>query len=133
MREVFVLEKKTGWASAFVVAFVLNVGWEFAHSPLYTSYQGQAITAFVLFRAALVDALIILALMALAQTVAKYRALFMVIGGLVFAVGIELWAMQTGRWAYDALMPIIPWLNIGLTPLIQLAITGYIAQKFLKP
>lgn len=42
------------------------------------------------------------------------------IGGIL-AVIIEKWGLSTGRWQYDE-MPIIPILNIGLTPVLQMLV-----------
>jgi len=115
--------------TVFALAFVLNWVWEIVHSAFYTHYRGGAITAFILLRAALVDAGIILALVLIAREFKLNRSSVVVAGGLVAALIIELWALQTGRWAYNPLMPVLPIVGVGLTPLIQLAVTGYIAQK----
>lgn len=100
-----------------------------AHSALYLSYQGGHITAFVLLRAAAVDALIILILIIAAQRILVNKTAFVLLTGIAVAVAVELWALETGRWAYGAAMPIVPILKTGLTPTIQLAITGYLTQK----
>lgn len=115
----------------FLVAFGLNLAWEFAHSVLYESYQGGGITNFILFRAAVWDAGIIIVLVFSAYASKTNKTTFIVIGGLIVSVAIELWALQTGRWAYAISMPMIPFLNIGLTPTIQLALTGWLAQKLI--
>ncbi len=114
----------------YSLAFVLNWVWENLHSPLYLHYQGGSINSFILFRAALVDAAIILAFIFIAQKVKLNKPLFLVLGWLVVAVIIEIWALQNGRWAYSLLMPIVPVIKTGLTPTIQLAVTGYITNKF---
>jgi len=55
-------------------------------------------------------------------------------GGLLVALTLEAWALHTGRWAYTNAMPLIPLIGLGLTPTVQLALTGYLTQKFvLKP
>lgn len=113
----------------FILAFVLNWIWEIAHSALYLNYQGGLITSFILFRAALADAVIISVLFFIAGKLKSHRFLFIAAGGLTTAVIIELWALQIGRWEYDSLMPIIPIIKIGLTPAIQLAITGFVVGK----
>lgn len=115
----------------FLVAFVLNLAWEFAHSVLYMSYQGGGITNFILFRAAVWDAGIIQVLVFSAYASKTNKTAFVVIGGLVVSIAIELWALQIGRWTYDISMPMVPFLNIGLTPTIQLALTGWLAQKLI--
>lgn len=113
----------------FGLAFLLNWFWEIAHSVLYANNQGGAITSFILFRAALVDAVIILILILIAEIFKLNKTLFIIGGGLLVAIVIEIWAMHTHRWTYNALMPIIPIIKTGLTPTIQLAVTGLIAFK----
>lgn len=53
-------------AKVFPAAFVLNAVWENMHAPLYVHYQGGSITEWILLRAALWDAIIIVALALLA-------------------------------------------------------------------
>jgi hypothetical protein len=114
----------------FLLAFVLNVAWEFAHSVLYVNYQGGEITKVILLRASLWDAVFITLIVAMAYLFKLNRALAIIIGVLLVSIVIELWAQSTGRWIYSTAMPLIPILNIGLTPTTQLALTGYLAQKF---
>lgn len=115
----------------FVLAFALNYVWEHAHSLLYANYQGGPITEFILLRATLADAamitLIILPFL-LSRHLAKRSWLIAVIG-IAVAIGIEEHALSTGRWAYNALMPIIPFIHTGLTPTIQLGLLGYFAYR----
>lgn len=110
----------------FLLAFILNLAWEFAHSVLYTSYQGGEISPFILLRAAVWDGVFIAAIILLAILFKANKYIFVVASGLVLSIAIELWALQTGRWVYDAAMPTIPLLQTGLTPTIQLALTGCI-------
>ncbi|MDO8511727.1 MAG: hypothetical protein Q7S57_00500 [bacterium] len=113
----------------FGFALLFNWFWEIAHSVLYVNYQGGAITSFVLFRAALVDAVIILFLIFIAEIFKLNKTLFIVGGGLLVAIVIEIWAMHIHQRTYNALMPIIPIIKTGLTPTIQLAVTGLITLK----
>ncbi len=115
----------------FILAFFLNWVWEILHSALYLNYRGGAITGFVLFRASLADAAILLILIFAARKLKLNKAFFVVFGGLVISVAIEIWALQTGRWDYNSLMPIIPIIKTGLTPTVQLAVIGYIVQKMI--
>ncbi len=116
----------------FFSAFALNILWEYAHVILYMPFSmGQPLTEFALFRSALVDAFIILILVlpfALAPSLKKHTWLIVPIGCMC-AVGIEWYAPATGMWAYNSLMPIIPFLSVGLTPAIQLGILGYVSYK----
>jgi hypothetical protein len=116
----------------FVLAFTLNWAWEISQSVLYLYYNGGPLTAFILFRAAIADAVMILILIVIAQKITINKSLFIVLTGLVLAIAIEIWALQVSHWEYNALMPIIPIINVGLTPTIQLVITGYIVQKIVR-
>jgi len=110
----------------FAVSFALNFVWEHAHAFLYAAYQGGPLTGFILLRAALGDAIIITVLGALFiyfPTVGGRRWLIWPIGFAV-AIFIEELALHTARWQYNSLMPLVPYLNIGLTPAVQLAVTG---------
>lgn len=113
----------------FVLAFGLNWTWEILHSALYLNYRGGTITSFILFRAAIADAAMILILVFLAQKLPLNKSVFVFAAGLVLAVVIELLALKAGRWEYNALMPVIPFIKVGLTPTVQLAVIGYLAQK----
>jgi hypothetical protein len=115
----------------FFVAFVLNVLWENLHSVLYVNYMGGRISEFILLRAAFWDAVMITAIclpFLFISGLKKYDWLIILIG-IIISVGIELWALSTGRWMYNDLMPIIPMFSVGLTPTIQLGLLGFISFK----
>lgn len=115
----------------FVTAFVLNLVWENLHSFLYDNYMGGGITELILLRATLADAIMI--------TLVVFPFIFLsslkrfdwliIFAGVVVAICIEWYALATGRWAYNAYMPIIPILSVGLTPFIQLGLLGYVSFK----
>lgn len=115
----------------FLSAFLLNLVWENAHSYLYAHYQGGAITEIILLKAALFDALIILAATFFFLFVPPFRGRAWLVSAalFIFAVGLEVFALSTGRWAYNDLMPIIPVLGVGLTPAIQLALTMWVSTR----
>jgi len=117
----------------FCLAFVLNFIWENVHSLLYASYKNGAITEFILLRATLGDA-VILTLFSLPFIYLSYfkgKKWLIIPVGIVIAILIELYALQTERWAYDNAMPIIPLLNVGLTPILQLGFLGYLVYAIL--
>ena len=113
----------------FIIAFALNAFWEFWHAQFYIHYQGGAITALILLRAAMVDATIISAITLCMMLTSRLQrgVWFMIAAGLVIAAFLELWALSTNRWAYNETMPLIPFLHIGLTPTVQLALLGTIS------
>lgn len=113
----------------FIAAFLLNLIWENFHVFLYAHYKGGSITESILLHATVVDAVwitLITAPFLFFATLRKYRSLIVVIG-VVVAIGTEVWALGTGRWAYNAYMPIIPFLSVGLTPAVQLGLLGYVS------
>jgi len=118
----------------FSVAFFLNLLWEHTHSALYISYQGGAITNLILFRATLFDAVVITIfssffLSTFLRGRKKEGVIVFVFSLLLFAILLERFALVTGRWVYADAMPIIPLLNVGLTPVIQLGLLGYISLR----
>jgi hypothetical protein len=119
---------------AFIFAFVTNAVWENLHSFLYLHYKDGPITETILLRASFWDAVIIILMIApfIYFDSLKKRTWFIAVIGVVVALIIEWHALGTGRWAYNSLMPIVPFLNTGLTPTIQLGLLGYVAYKFHK-
>ena len=116
------------------VSFLLNFLWENAHAHLYTHHLGGTITQKVLIIATLGDVLILSIFTALwwyIPLLGKYYT-FVIPLGLVSAFVIEKYALGTGRWAYGPDMPIVPFLNVGLSPLMQLAITGFVLILILR-
>ncbi|MSR76284.1 MAG: hypothetical protein EXS68_01685 [Candidatus Ryanbacteria bacterium] len=116
----------------FVAAFLLNLAWENVHSYLYMHYQGGSITELILIKAAFFDAFATLIAAALYLWVKPFRGrLDVTLGSLfVFAIGLELFALATLRWHYSSWMPILPCLDVGITPIIQLALLAYISFRF---
>lgn len=125
------MKKARKWTLVFIIAFGLNLIWENLHAVFYIHYQGGEITRFILLYAALVDALIILGIVFLWSLLPKrFRWQWLIIvAGIVVAVVLERLALGQVRWAYKDTMWIIPVLNTGITPTIQLGLTGFVALK----
>jgi len=117
--------------SVFFISFILNLIWENLHSVLYADYMGGKITEFILLRAALVDGVIIaiITLPFIFSPLFKKQSWLIILIGFIVSVFIEHYALGTGRWAYNTLMPIIPFLSLGLTPILQLGLLGYASFK----
>lgn len=125
----------------FFWAFLLNLIWEHLHSALYVSYQGGAVTSTILLRAALFDAAVItlFACPFFLWELNSYKSCrsltptILFVGALtLFAILLEKWALATGRWVYADAMPLLPFVYVGLTPAIQLGLTGYLSITVLK-
>lgn len=102
----------------FITAFVFNFIWEYFHSRLYVAYKALPITIPILLRAALFDAFFISAL----YLAFPHSFWVPVTFAFLFAAGLEIFALKTNRWQYKPSMPLIPIINVGLTPIIQLSL-----------
>lgn len=117
-----------------IVSFLLNFLWENAHAPLYIHPSGEVMTQAMLTTATLGDVLILSVFASLWWYVPFLRQhyTFVIPLGLVTAFLIEKHALWVGRWAYGPDMPIVPFLNVGLSPMVQLAVTGLILTLILR-
>lgn len=117
-----------------IVSFLLNFLWENAHAPLYTHPSGEVMTQAILTIATLGDVLILSVFTALWWYVPLLRQhyTFVIPLGLITAFAIEKYALGVGRWTYGPDMPIVPLLNVGLSPVLQLATTGFILILVLR-
>ena len=115
----------------FLLAFVLNLVWENLHAVLYYLPSGGPITQGMLFRATLIDAIFITLLSLPFIFLAWFsRRVWLVIPvGIFVAITIEFRALFSNRWAYTEAMPIIPFLDIGVTPTIQLGSLAYLIYQ----
>lgn len=113
----------------FITSFFLNLVWENLHVFLYAHYKGGIITESILLHATFMDAIFIttVSVFFLIVPFLQKRLWIAVLFWVLLAVGIELWALETNRWAYNSFMPVLPFLGVGLTPTIQLGILGYIS------
>ena len=125
-----------------VLAFLLNLFWEVAHTPLYSEplkegfeWMGKNFYMFVLLYASSIDALMIAVIFSFVSWKNKNWEwinkpsskdyLTIIVIGIIIAIIIEYRALSAGRWLYGNFMPTI--LGIGLTPLIQLFSTAILA------
>ncbi len=118
----------------FIIAFVLNFVWENLHVVFYNNYLGGEITKFILFQASIVDAFII-TLVSLPFLYIKYfenKTWLIIIFGMIISICIEWFALSINWWQYSPNMPIVPILKIGITPMIQLGLLGYISYKIVQ-
>ncbi len=118
--------------ATFLVAVALNFLWEMSQSALFAPMGGTTRAVWRCLVASLGDGVIIIAVGAIGALL--FRRLdwfvrpgsggyvFMAIFGAVVAASIERWALSTGRWAYAVGMPLIPALNVGLVPVLQMVI-----------
>lgn len=117
---------------ATILAFLLNLAWELIQGPLYEGYTFdiQHITFCAL--ASVADAIMVLLIyfgLALvfknalwAQNITLPRILLVMLIGGVGAILAEVRHLSAGTWAYAESMPIIPFVDAGLSPVLQFTV-----------
>lgn len=133
----------------FILAFVLNLAWELSQGPLYSGFSYNAEQMSFCALASVADAVMVILLYYALTLIYKnpywiYEftvlriILIMLIGG-IGAVLTEARYVKAGSWSYTDAMPIIPYTNVGLSPILQFIIlptliyflSGYL-QKITK-
>lgn len=135
-------------AVVFLFSYLLNFVWESWHGVFLYEEHNVAAAKYVLMmnHVSVMDAVIITGMYFVTALVSKdifwpkewygaRIAVFLVIGVFV-AVVIEYMAVYVLRaWSYNAFMPLV--LGIGLSPLLQLSVTGvlaiYVARRTFYP
>ena len=115
--------------TALVLAFLINFAWELVQIPLYkdAAYDIWHIAFCAL--ASIADAIMVLLIylgFALiyknplwVRNLSLPRILAVALLGSFGAVIAEMKHLAAGNWAYDKSMPIIPFVNVGLSPVLQ--------------
>lgn len=130
--------------TASVIGLVLNLLWENIQAPLYAGYTSFIQHVPICSMASLGDVAIILFLYILFALILRNVLWFqnlntmsvfsLLIIGAVIGAGIEKWALLTSRWSYGYNMPIIPFLRVGLAPVLQMMIvptlTFYFSSRY---
>ncbi len=128
------------------LAFLLNLIWELSQMPLYAGGSYLADHLAQSLYATFWDAAMTLGIYFIVAIVKRNifwlekinaSEIFFAAGlGLALAIFIEVRALQEGRWGYSALMPIIRFLKVGLSPILQMVIlpsaSFILAAKFLR-
>jgi hypothetical protein len=137
------------WAELFFAAFFLNYLWESWHAvylyhgfadPPMTYVQSLSEFLHLITRVSLTDAVLITVIALFGvwlwqdwswfthPTAQQYR--FFIVAALLAAAAIEIKGVYLFKqWSYSPLMPQVA--GIGVSPLIQLAVTGLLAIRWL--
>jgi len=113
----------------FGFAFAFNLFWESLHYSLYIPIHSIVRLPGVTIFAALLDALFVLAIFLLFN---RTNLVWKIVAALLVSLSIERWALFFNIWEYKNAMPIIPFLETGLSPTVQLAVTIAIVYFSLK-
>lgn len=129
-----------------VISFILNFAWENAHAPLFYWFADYSSHLKMCFDATIWDIFLILSMYFLTslllwnfnwiESIKTKEFLIIFLLWLIISIIFEKYAIITWRWAYNENMPIIPFLWIWLSPVLQLIITPYLTfllvWKYLK-
>jgi len=122
------------------IAFILHLIWENTQAPFFAGYQSFSQHFPMCFVGTIGDVVVTLLILAfmrllkkdMMETIADFTALAII--GFIVAIGIEQRALLVGSWDYAQVMPVIPWFNVGLLPVIQmtllLPLSFYLAKIF---
>lgn len=130
-------------AKLLIIAFLLHLIWENAQAPLYVGY-GYFSQHFPLCLVSTIgDVVITLAVLVFIRLLKKdtpqtaFDFLALAIIGFIVAIIIEQNALLAGKWSYTSVMPIITFLKVGLTPVLQmtllLPLSFYLARAIKIP
>ncbi len=129
-----------------IIAFVLNFIWEMFQMPFYKGMQFNIQSVAVCALAAIADALMVILIyfgFALVykkpfwvQQLTVFRISILVLVGGIGAILAELRHTSLASWAYSKTMPLIPFVNVGLIPVLQFMILPaciyYLSYWFIK-
>lgn len=124
------------------VGLLLNVVWENLQAPLYQGYNNFWQHFPICFVASLGDMLVIVILYFLIVAVKKdvfwivkidkVDLAILIVAGAIIAITIEKGALYIGRWEYTSAMPLIPYIDIGFFPVVQMMLLPVSAFYFTK-
>ncbi|MBI3285633.1 MAG: hypothetical protein HYZ65_12415 [Burkholderiales bacterium] len=108
-----------------------SLAWEILQLPLYTLWSEPSLwwIAYAVAHCTVGDAMIGTAALIVALTLTRANetacwprskiAVRMILLALAYTVFSERSNLALGNWAYSPWMPIVPWINVGLAPLLQ--------------
>lgn len=116
-----------------LLATILNFSWEILHSRLYSfAYiPNSPVTLWSLLFSTIGDVIytLVVAIVFIKVLPLRNQLWTAIVIGVIFTIFWENLALNIGAWQYNSLMPIIPLINTGLTPTIQLGLLSYITFK----
>jgi hypothetical protein len=115
-----------------ILAFLLNFAWELIQIPLYKNPAYNINHVAFCALASLADVLMVLLLYFGLALIFKnpfwikplkfHRLVTVVLIGGAGAIVSEMRHLSLGSWAYDNSMPLIPVVNVGISPVLQFMI-----------
>lgn len=119
-----------------ILAFVLNLIWEEAHGLLYEGFQYDLGHIAFCALASVADMFMVLILLFVFGLIYKTvfwivpvrfnRSLVLILVGGVGAILAEMWHTRRGDWSYADTMPMLPLVEVGVSPVLQFSILPWI-------
>lgn len=137
--QAILLKKIQFVTTLFVVAYILNLIWENFQKPLFVGFESVLKSGITCYGAALGDALMVVGIYFVVALIRRKfywfsirtrdETLLLILFGFITAVLFEKFAIVTNRWEYTSLMQLIPLLNVGLVPVLQMLTLPYLSIK----
>ena len=123
--------------------FAANYAWEMLQMPLYVGVRGAWLRC---ASAAVADVAVLgflYAVMSAAagtwlwfREAAAPRMTALAVVGSLAATAIELQALAIRKWSYDAMMPLVPFFGVGVSPVLQMLVIplglAWLSRKALR-
>lgn len=124
-------------------AYLLNLFWEVAHAPLFEWSITIPLYVLDVLLTALGDAIVILIMYWIMVGINRNlrwifdpskRDYIVILGlGLIFGVLNEIISVHyLEKWEYNSLMPMIPLLDVGLSPVVQMLVLPLLTLWLVK-
>jgi hypothetical protein len=123
------------------VAFALHLIWENVQAPLYAEHTLSWHNFFICFLGTVGDVGITVAVFVFLlvvksfywDTLTRQDYTVLIVLGFFIAVLIEQNALLLQAWSYTEAMPLIPYVRVGLTPVLQMTVllplTFFVTQR----
>ncbi|SDD90124.1 hypothetical protein SAMN05421636_102270 [Pricia antarctica] len=129
-------------ANIAIAAFVVNLIWEVAQGPLYEGFEYDVKHISFCALASVADMLMVLLLffslgllynnIFWIRNLNLKRTLVLVGIGTLGAILAEMWHTSRGDWIYAEIMPLLPLVDVGITPVLQFALLPWLVFYFAK-
>lgn len=131
-----------------LVSFFLHILWETSHVSLYTGYENLPFAHSIEWYATggdVVYTLVVILFFSLVKGGFSWLQrprgrdyALLAFAGFFLALFVEYKALALGRWEYLPSMPVIPFLEVGLSPIVQMTlllplsvwIATYLGRRF---
>ena len=122
-----------------ILAFVLNFVWEILQLSLYKNNVYDVLHILLFALASVADAIMVVLIYFAFALVYKNAfwiknitipgAFILIITGGIGAVLAEMRHLSKGDWAYASSMPVIPFVNVGVSPVLQFMVLPIIIYQ----